>query len=198
MGLFRRKKKNDGALPEGSSPHQDSSNGFGATRQEDSTNPSLHSAGDDFLTDELFEMGVARDHPRLQRIQSEIQRIDRQISQTYRDVNKANTDYNRAKFMSYLDYNVIPDSDHKVKQVKLDLSTKQTDLEKLKERKFDLESQYQLEAEKIAGVTKNTGSVSRTSPLSEHAETVNSFCTKCGNALKPEAKFCGKCGTARS
>ena len=56
---------------------------------------------------------------------------------------------------------------------------------------------------KLLGI-KNT---SKTSPLSEYiakpkpAETKESesnFCENCGNSLKKIAKFCGKCGTARS
>ena len=32
----------------------------------------------------------------------------------------------------------------------------------------------------------------------ENKEDISSFCENCGNALKPEAKFCGKCGTPAS
>ena len=32
----------------------------------------------------------------------------------------------------------------------------------------------------------------------EPKEATSAFCESCGNTLKPEAKFCGKCGTARS
>ena len=56
---------------------------------------------------------------------------------------------------------------------------------------------------KLFGI-KNT---SKTSPLPEYVakpkpaetkEPESNFCENCGNSLKKIAKFCGKCGTARS
>jgi len=38
--------------------------------------------------------------------------------------------------------------------------------------------------------------VQRESP--SRRQTTVLFCTKCGNPLKPKAKFCGKCGSAQS
>ena len=198
MGLFRRKKIEEiGMLPKDGNQDEDAA---GATRQEDSASSSSSSPkGSIFHNSE--GMANTTVNPILQRIGSEIQRIGQQIDQAETDVEKARSAWSTSTFDAFFlrpSDSLGIDSDPAVSQLKLSLSVKEGQLEKLKERKFDLESQYQLEAEKIAGVTKNTGSVSRTSPLSEHAETVNSFCTKCGKPLKPTAKFCGGCGTPRS
>ena len=36
------------------------------------------------------------------------------------------------------------------------------------------------------------------SPKPAKKKETHAFCENCGNTLKPEAKFCGKCGTPRS
>ena len=38
----------------------------------------------------------------------------------------------------------------------------------------------------------------RPSPKPAEARQISSSCNSCGNRLKPNAKFCGKCGTPRS